>query len=399
MALWNPSMWFEFWCVGSCSLLVQASIHEDWVPDDEVSYAVREQEVLYAQVESDVERDVEYFFIPWNNVAANSLEESKRLGLTRHNQILQGKAMTRDRKPKTSALVVYDYVPHNYWKVIYPWRRDLVNGVSTAQILRVADGQTLEYAADVQKFGGCFKRIREKEYSHDKDESIGDAPPHVKKELDQICKKGFAALKPSSSLPNLNGTYVGSRDERRAELIFRDGVLKDGNLVTENFTENVWPFVTHHPLCDGILSEVSPGDHRNKFIILKKSSGEREMLWERGTNVETAATRSHSRPLCDMERHRRRTITQFALDAWDRDLPDDFILESHFGSAWIGAAEEYGRRPAAFDHYVTVNGIWRTVAENCIKERGKTADVASTTDVVMDCVFKDGVSAGNLGRM
>ncbi|KAF4648818.1 hypothetical protein FOL46_002433 [Perkinsus olseni] len=37
----------------------------------------------------------------------------------------------------------------------------------------------------------------------------------------------------------------------------------------------------------------------------------------------------------------------------------------------------------------------RTVAENCIKEHGKTADVASTTDVVMDCVFKDGVSTPN----
>ncbi|KAF4716921.1 hypothetical protein FOZ62_026282 [Perkinsus olseni] len=313
MALWKTSVWFTFWCVCSCSLLIRASIYEDWVPDDEVSYAVREQEVLYAQVESDVERDVEYFFIPWNNVAVNSREESERLGLTRHIHILWGKARTRDRKPKKTALVVYDYVPHNYWKVIYPWRRGLGSAVSTAQIIRLADGKTSEYTAGVAYLGGCFERIREKEYSYDRDESIGDAPPHVKKELDQICKKGFAALKPSSSLPNLNGTYVGSRDERRAELRFRDGVVKDGNLVVENFTE-VWPFVTHHPLCDGILSEISPGNHRSKVMILKKPSGEGEMLYERGHNDETAVMHSHSRPLCDMKQHRRRTITQFTLN-------------------------------------------------------------------------------------
>ncbi|KAF4666634.1 hypothetical protein FOL46_003003 [Perkinsus olseni] len=364
MAFWNPSVWFAFWCVGPGSLLVQASIHEDWVPDP--SYAVREQEVLYAQVESDVERDVEYFFIPWNNVAVNSLKESKRLGLTRHNRILWGKARTRDIKSNKRSLLVYNYVPHNYWRVIYPWRRDLVNGVSTAQIIRVADGKTSEYIADVHKFGGCFKRIKEKEYSYDKDESIGDAPPHVKKELDEICKKGFAALNPSSSMPNLNGTYVGSRDERRVELRFRDGVVKDGKLVVENFTE-VWPFVTHHPLSYGILSEVSPGDHRNKVMILEKYSGERELLWERGHNDATSGMRRRSHPLCDMEQHRRRTITEYTLYEWDRQIPDDFIIEPHFRSLWSLQLE--------------------------------TADVASTTAIVMYCVLKDGVSTDNLGKM
>ncbi|KAF4717642.1 hypothetical protein FOZ63_005320 [Perkinsus olseni] len=87
-------------------------------------------------------------------------------------------------------------------------------------------GRWQDFRVHGSRYGrwGCFKEIKEKEYSYDRDESIGDAPPHVKKELDRICKKGFAALKPSSSLPNLNGTYVGSRDETRAELRFRDAI-------------------------------------------------------------------------------------------------------------------------------------------------------------------------------
>ncbi|KAF4649597.1 hypothetical protein FOZ61_001155, partial [Perkinsus olseni] len=50
-----------------------------------------------------------------------------------------------------------------------------------------------------------------------------------------------------------------------------------------------------------------------------------------------------------------------------------------------------------YDHWETdpIADPRRTVAENCVKEHGKTNDLKSTWDVVMDCSFLNGVSTNH----
>ncbi|KAF4651185.1 hypothetical protein FOZ61_010676 [Perkinsus olseni] len=220
-----------------------------------MSQVVREQEVLYARVG----RNVEFFFIPWNSAAVDTNEESRRLGLTRQKKTFPGKARSQENDAKETSVIAYDFVPYNCWNITHPGPRGSGRSVAKAQILRVVDGKTAEYIADVVHSGGCFERIEVMTSSYTRQEgaAVEEAPQYVQHELRQICNNGFAALKPSSSLPKLDGIDVGSRDERNPKLRFRDGVIEDADLIVEKFTD-IYPFVTYQPLCSGIVSYVAP---------------------------------------------------------------------------------------------------------------------------------------------
>ncbi|KAF4647488.1 hypothetical protein FOL46_004165, partial [Perkinsus olseni] len=160
--------------------------------------------------------DLEYVVIPWTKLAAPGGKESMHLGLTKHSNKFWNRARSRAERGKETYVFAYDYIPYNYWNDTDPEPVDPNSSISKAQILRVVEGKTSEYVADVVEDGGCFERIEAMKSSFRQTESyvVGEAPRYVKDELRQICSKGFAALKPSTSLPKLDGMYVGSRDER-----------------------------------------------------------------------------------------------------------------------------------------------------------------------------------------
>ncbi|KAF4750273.1 hypothetical protein FOZ62_015697, partial [Perkinsus olseni] len=311
-------------CVALCCALVHPT-KASWTSDEpDVNRAVREAEVLYAQLHS----DLEYVVIPRTKMAVLGGEESYLLGLTKHTNTFWGRARSRSMTGKAMSVFAYDYIPYNHWNDTDPEPVDSGSSSFEAQILRVAEGKTSEYLADVVESGGCFKRIEVMRSSFRKREGAvdGEAPQYVRDELRQICSGGFAALKPSSSLPKLDGMYFGSRDEKVVKLRFRDGRIKDANLTVDKFDDS-GVSVTYHPLCNGIISFVVSQDDTGDvltFVILKKSIGELGVIWKKGQDDDTIRMQDHS--LCNMEKHRRRTITQYSLDEWDRYLPESFIL-------------------------------------------------------------------------
>ncbi|KAF4717333.1 hypothetical protein FOZ62_004901, partial [Perkinsus olseni] len=309
--------------VGYCCLLL-CPTGSSWAPGTaSTGKAVREQEVLYAQLPR---TGVEYFLIPRNKLAVTSLGESRRLGLTEHRRGFVGKARSLEDIVNETIVMAYDYVPYTHWNTTDSRRPGLGSSVLKAQIFRVTEGKTSEYIADVVYSGGCFERIEAMAFSYSRQEgaAVEEAPGYVKDELRQICDKGFLALKPSTSLPKLDGVYVGSRDERSLKLSFYHGAIHGADLVIETFA-NIYPFVTYHPLCDGIISLITRGRRREglTLVILKKAKGYKGVFWEH-RQEETVLIKGY--PLCEVEVHGRRTITRYELHKWDQNLPDDFVL-------------------------------------------------------------------------
>ncbi|KAF4695932.1 hypothetical protein FOZ60_003096 [Perkinsus olseni] len=283
--------------VGFCCLLL-CPIGSSWAPGTaSTGKAVREQEVLYAQLP---ETGVEYFFIPRNKLAVTSLGESRRLGLTEHGRGFVGKARSLEDIVNETIVMAYGYVPYTCWNTTDSGRHGQGSSVLKAQIFRVAEGKTSEYIADVVYSGGCFERIEAMPFSFRRNEIASrEAPQNVKDELRQICDTGFAALKPSSRLPKLDGVYIGSRDGRSLKLSFYHGAIIGADLVIETFAK-IYPFVTYHPLCDGIISLITRGRDREDLtlVILKKARGYKGVFWEH-RREETVLIKGY--PLCEVE--------------------------------------------------------------------------------------------------
>ncbi|KAF4747828.1 hypothetical protein FOZ63_000124 [Perkinsus olseni] len=293
----------------------------------------REKELLYARVDGRVNGLVEYIVIPHNTLDFASVKRTRSFVLEK------GRARTRDPKPEMRNMCAYKHVSHIALA-------DFNQVVAQARILRIQSGETSEYEADVVQSGLCFEQIRLRKTSGNTlDDSYASlyegASPLVKEELAQICTEGFTALKPSSRLSNLEGIYTGYRMEKSIRLKFHDGMIKEADLVNEGFHRED-PAVTYHPVCDGMMAvaDVFPTTSLSKTIMILKRTklatfsepGESARRQIGRTLSRKKSSKGHkwslgTQALCDMKQHGRRNISRTSLDQWDRDLPQEFILD------------------------------------------------------------------------
>ncbi|KAF4713823.1 hypothetical protein FOZ63_000228 [Perkinsus olseni] len=315
MAVSKSSITNVLWYVGLSCLLV----------DPSRAQMCREDELLYARVHP----GVEYFFVPRLKFGVSCIEKSKSLGFTQDIRFHQGRSRSRDPRAERGNVGVADFMPFN--SLIETTTR-----ATETRILRVEYGETSEYVADVRG-ERCFTRIGMVSCSSrlGREGRFEEASARVKEELQEICKKGFTALKPSPSLSTLNGVYTGSRMERSLEFEFGDGgVFKKVKLNVEEAVGQ-GRFVTYYPLCDGLISIVYGGQDDSEsaitLMILKKSRTDRKQSFiRRRLSRKSRRQRSDDgfHAMCNVEEHGRRNITRFTIDQWDRGLPDDYVFKS-----------------------------------------------------------------------
>ncbi|KAF4708583.1 hypothetical protein FOZ63_030241, partial [Perkinsus olseni] len=108
------------------------------------------------------------------------------------------------------------------------------------------------YHADVVPDGRCSDKVKLQETTfHTGGEiEMEELGLPVKQELEQMCAKGFTALKPSPSLSTLNGIYIGERKQTRLKMKFRRGTVEDAGLLAEKLGEAA-AVAVYHPLCGG----------------------------------------------------------------------------------------------------------------------------------------------------
>ncbi|KAF4730550.1 hypothetical protein FOZ63_028434 [Perkinsus olseni] len=299
------------------------------IPAYSAPHVYRETEVLYAKVAGEVDGDAEYFFLPHGSAAIITTYDYMCRGLSEEGVELHRKAMSRDPKPKKRNICAYEYAPHNSLK-------GYNKTVTKTRIIRVQNGETSEYFADVVSDGRCFDRVKLQTTTfHTRGEIEAEelALP-VKQELEQICAEGFTALKPSPSLSSLNGVYIGERKQTRLEMKFRRGTVKDADLLAEKLGE-ADAEVMYYPLCGGVITIVNaaPDDQQSTSIVIleksevAKTQSLRKRLFSRRKSPKHAFD-DYSRALCNVEEHGRRSINRTTLGLWDRGLPDEFVLKT-----------------------------------------------------------------------
>ncbi|KAF4661386.1 hypothetical protein FOZ61_003334 [Perkinsus olseni] len=295
-----------FRCLGLSCLLANPT----W------AQVVREKELLYGRVRS----GTEFFFIPHEGTAVVTVADSRHRGLTKHKKVFREKARS-PRKTKAD-IKTFDFIPFNSLN-------DEHEKVTHARILRLKDGETKEYKANVGK-GKCFENVMscESTFGCDKGDASKEASKSVKEELTEVCEQGLTALKPSPSLSKLNGTYTGRRMGRKLELQFSGGVIEDVDLVVKHDFGKA-RIVTYYPVCNGVMSLVNGGDAETEdlvtLMILKKSTGEEKSGF--GAWLSAWSGKEDEEPLCNVEEHGRRNITRSTLFTWDHILPLNFNLK------------------------------------------------------------------------
>ncbi|KAF4730098.1 hypothetical protein FOZ62_027493, partial [Perkinsus olseni] len=183
--------------------------------------------------------------------AIGTLTDSQRLGFTHYFKHLLGKAMRQGHNPKMAYLHTCDFVPHNTGQYVY----GVVNKV---RILRVKDGQTSEYTADVVGGGKCFDNIHQvKDDSHG--QGYDDLPRKIEIELQRLCDDGFSALHPFPQSSVEDGLYTGSRMRRSVSLGFQKGQVSEASLTLREADDEEDYYVTYHRLCNGVISVIVPG--------------------------------------------------------------------------------------------------------------------------------------------
>ncbi|KAF4705971.1 hypothetical protein FOZ62_028489 [Perkinsus olseni] len=206
------------------------------------------------------------------------------------------------------------------------------------RILRVEGGITVEYLANVAKDGNCFDRIWEWKSSEDGGEYV-DASGQIDNELAELCHTGFVALEPSPDVSTLDGIYTGDGPGKNLYFDFNNGTLKDAYLSVREISEKT-RMAMYYPVCDGILSLVSPepglkSEETPAYLILKRS---RERARQRKNLISLRKRRGEedeaqplvgdegSNYLCKPE-HVRRKLRRSQMAQWDRNLPEKFILK------------------------------------------------------------------------
>ncbi|KAF4739411.1 hypothetical protein FOZ63_011622, partial [Perkinsus olseni] len=153
-----------FWCLGLSCLLANPI----W------AQVLREKELLYAQVRS----GAEYFFVPHEGTEVVTVADSRRRGLTKHKKVFREKA----RSPRNTKVDIkaFDFIPFNSLN-------DEHEKVTHARVLRLKDGETKEYKANVGN-GKCFENVMscESTFGCDKSDASKEASKSVKEELTEV---------------------------------------------------------------------------------------------------------------------------------------------------------------------------------------------------------------------
>ncbi|KAF4676685.1 hypothetical protein FOL47_005636 [Perkinsus chesapeaki] len=259
------------------------------------AYRLSEQELLYSRV-----GNAEYVFIPNIPVPINRVNEAKRIGMSKiqkfRNEIkIEGK--------KEHNVDVSDFV-------IFHQDSDYIKNITHPKILRLEDGMTMEFNAKWHPISNCFEDV-ELVIPEDSSQTSERSEPvslPFQEEMNEICKTGFSALKPSSGLLVSDGHYVGSRNDVTIDLKFMNNKVGSVGVAGDRSG------VVYQPLCSGILAMAYAPLTR---MILKK-------VKERGVLDRMLHARaSDERFLCDA-RHIRRHIPWQQLTLWNHGLPDSF---------------------------------------------------------------------------
>ncbi|KAF4684328.1 hypothetical protein FOZ60_007989 [Perkinsus olseni] len=322
-----PLINIRFWCIALIgSLLVYLTGAEPY----------RQQEVLYGRVRGD--EGAEFFLLPRVKAAIGSLSTAQNSGLSKHSHYFPDKTKGPGPKPQRTGLHTYDFLPHNTLK-------DNNNVVNQTRILRVEEGETKEYAADVVEGDKCFDNIRELEDSQGRVSKV--APENIQEELAELCQSGFSALQPSPDSPLVDGFYTGTRMERNVSLEVHDGKMMGAGLTVKRVGEDCRS-ITYYPVCDGMLAIIVPADKlptedKAYYVMLKKSekpkkrsksflSRLRRKRSDEGNSDDVELQSLHagnqgSHPLCNAAHERRKLNRDELLEKWDRNMPEDFVLK------------------------------------------------------------------------
>ncbi|KAF4741621.1 hypothetical protein FOZ63_026338, partial [Perkinsus olseni] len=274
----------------------------------------RQQEVLYGRVRGD--EGAEFFLLPRVKAAIGSLSTAQNSGLSKYSHYFPDKTKGPGPKPQKTGLHTYDFLPHNTFKD----NNDVVN---QTRILRVEEGETKEYAADVVEGDKCFDNIRELEDSQGR------------------------VSKPSPDSPLVDGFYTGTRMERNVSLEVHDGRMMGAGLTVKRVGEDCRS-ITYYPVCDGMLAIIVPADKlptedKAYYVMLKKSekpkkrsksflSRLRRKRSDEGNSDDVElqglqAGNQGSHPLCNAAHERRKLYRDELFEKWDRNMPEDFVLK------------------------------------------------------------------------
>ncbi|KAF4708529.1 hypothetical protein FOZ62_026468, partial [Perkinsus olseni] len=252
-----PSIDIRFWCIALVSSVLTSPTGAE---------PHRQQEILYGRIHGD---GTEFFLLPRPTGAIGTLTDSQRLGFTHFFKHFQGKAMRQGHNPKMAYLHTCDFVPHNTGQYVY-------GVVNKTRILRVKDGQTSEYTADVVGGGKCFNNIHQvKDDSHG--QGCDDPPRKIEIQLQRLCDDGFSAVHPFPQSSVEDGLYTGSQMRRSVSLGFQKGQVSEASLTLREADDEEDYYVTYHRLCNGVISVIVPGmdspvGETSEYVILRKRS-------------------------------------------------------------------------------------------------------------------------------
>ncbi|KAF4701414.1 hypothetical protein FOZ62_026909 [Perkinsus olseni] len=333
MALASSRLNNTFWCIGlvSCLLVYLTKAQE-----------FRQQELLYGQLR---DGEVEYFFFPRGSVPIMDPFTWSMAGLTTTFESFPDKVTSRSGEPGWTGLHTCDLATHNA-------RFEDDEPVNQTRILRVEGGMTLEYTANVVRDGKCFDRIHRLKSLPGGGTEYVDASGEIRGELNELCNRGFVALKPSPDVSVLDGPYSGDGPFKSLYLNFNNGSLRDADLsVWQISKEN--RMAMYYPLCDGVLSLITavpklPFEKVATYIILKKlRDGRKQKQRTLVSREKGRGSIAHPRPLTGVSnqlcgpQHVWRRLGRSDLDKWDRGLPQTFVLKRSlaFRRTFAGVSE------------------------------------------------------------